>query len=532
MKKGIVVSLGTYSRLSLHSRSLDAAFVPWSTDLYSHLLTRFPLPPGTDLIPEGVLLEPKWTLAFHHHMTSDSAAHVTNDGPDAPAQVNGGIGQTFESDLLHSGNRDKMSDSEALQMTVTLDENRRLTPDTHWQDVRHLTLTGDAPAAYGPGDVLIIHPKNSSREVDQLIRCMNWVDVADRAIKFHFMKRLNNSSFYSPPPISLSPTGTTFRMLLTDHLDLTAIPRRSFFSLIAHFTDDQFHKDRLVELTKPEYIDELYDYTTRPRRSILEVLQEFDSVKIPWQWAANVLPELRGRQFSIASGGQLKTTQQGNARFELLVAIVRYSTVIKKTREGVCTRYLAALPVGTELRVGLQKGGLAITKAEAGRPVLMVGPGTGIAPMRSLVRERLQWLEETRASHGAKLNGRSNGIRVTARDILIFGCRNQSADYFYREEWKGLMEQMPLAVYTAFSRDQDRKIYVQDVIRQEAFSVYRLLWELGGMIYVCGSSGKMPHAVRDALVDVFRIQGNIGQVAAETYLESMEKEGRYKQETW
>ena len=489
----------------------------------------FPLPYGIEQVPEEVLLEPKWMLAAQHNDPSnlstpgEDEALPHRNGATVPRSINNSA-QTLDPKMRLN--------PVASQLTVTLDENRRMTPNDHWQDVRHLSFTGNAPAAYGPGDVLTIYPKNSAKDVNQLLHRMDWIDVADMAIQLTPTNLVNGGGFYPSPTVLLSEESTTLRRLLTEHLDMTAIPRRSFFSLIAHFTKDQFHRDRLLEFTKPEYIDELYDYTTRPRRSILEVLQEFESVKIPWQWAANVLPKLRGRQFSIASGGELKATQEGNARFDLLVAIVKYKTVIKKIREGVCTRYLATLPVGTEIRVGLQKGGLVANKSEAHRPVLMIGPGTGVAPMRSLIKERQYWLQQKETLAQEKTNRDCSGAQSTRKDVLVFGCRNRGADYFYQDEWKDLMERIPLAVFTAFSRDQNHKVYVQDIIRQQASSIHRLLVELGGIVYVCGSSGKMPKAVRAALLDVFRKEGNINERAAESYLESMEKDGRYQQETW
>lgn len=487
---------------------------------------------GVSPISEHILLEPKWTLALHQDARNGSVNQLANGYNDEPSSTDDLAEPKDETETVEHIKTGITATSITQHINVTLDENRRVTPGTHWQDVRHLVLRSDSPAAYGPGDVLTIFPKNASEDVDQLLQRMRWTDFADKPIRFTPTKSIVEGAFYPSPPISLSGPSTTLRTLLIEHLDLTAIPRRSFFSLIANFTDDQFHKDRLLEFTKPEYIDELYDYTTRPRRSILEVLQEFESVKIPWQWAANILPELRGRQFSIASGGQLKQSPDGLARFELLVAIVKYKTVIKKIREGVCTRYLARLPTGTKLRVGLQKGGLAITKAEAQRPVIMIGPGTGVAPMRSLIWERLQWIQEKvpDEDQNAEIH-LADPVRM-GHSTLFFGCRSQATDYFYQDEWQDLQQRMALTVLPAFSRDQNHKVYVQDVIKQHAMSVYCQLCEGRGLVYVCGSSGKMPKAVRAVLVDVFRECGALDDRGAERVLEGMEKEGRYKQETW
>ena len=287
-------------------------------------------------------------------------------------------------------------------------------------------------------------------------------------------------------------------------------------------------KDRLRELTSPEFIDELYDYTSRPRRSILEVLQEFDSVQIPWQWATNILPELRGRQFSVASGGLQKYRSEGRTRFELLVAIVKYKTVIKRLREGVCTRYLASLPLGTQIQVTFQKGGLGITRKHISRPVVLVGPGTGVAPIRALLWERLYWKEELMTTSA---NGKDEK-REIGESVLFFGNRKRDADFFFQDEWTYLESNIPLKVFKAFSRDQDKKIYVQDLIKQQSELVFELLYKSGGIMYVCGSSGKMPQSVRGTVVDIFKKVGGMDHLEAEGCMQKKEREGSYKQETW
>lgn len=372
-----------------------------------------------------------------------------------------------------------------------------------------------------------------------------------------------SSSSYPPAPIPHSADGAplTLRALLTNHLDILSIPRRSFFALLAHFASDAFQRERLHEFANPVYLDELYDYTTRPRRSTLEVLQEFSSVAIPWQRVASTIPPLRGRQFSIASGGRLKSGPAAETRIELLVAIVAYRTVIKRLRRGVCTRYVAALRPGQRLSVTLQRGGLAVSRAEARTPVVMVGPGTGVAPMRALVHERLAWWED-------------EGLpKPAVGDVLFFGCRNRDRDFFFRAEWEGLRERVE--VLPAFSRDQVSSLPSGSrgrVRRREADgkgrgrrfmcrtssagmrsacmrrSLRTVVWctsagksgpapsaDPGACVLtraISRSSGKMPQAVREALIEVFQSEGGLARTDAEAYLSKMEKEGRYKQETW
>ncbi|KAL8792487.1 MAG: hypothetical protein Q9195_004943 [Heterodermia aff. obscurata] len=505
-----------------HDEGLDATFVPWMTDIRRHLLEKYPLDGDLEPIPEATLIEPKWILALRKDLASQGSTFVAEGA--AVKSSNGKF----------NGDTTLFPKNNSQRLSVVLQENRRLTPTAHWQDVRQLSFTSSSVTSYDPGDILTIFPRNPPEDVDTLLDLMGWTSVADQEVCFIRNKSFGRKGHYSPPPVNLGSTSSSksLRKILTDNLDINAIPKRSFFSMIAHFTDDEMQKERLLEFVNPEYVDELYDYTTRPRRSILEVLQEFDTVKIPWQWVASVLPELRGRQFSISGGGQLKTDARRQARFELLVAIVRYKTVLKKIREGVCTRYLATLPEGSSLDVALQKGSLGVSKEQMSRPLVMIGPGTGIAPIRSLVWERLQWGQQVQTRPAESSNGSTSEKKDVGEMALFFGCRNKNADYFYQEEWNQLRKELPLQIFTAFSRDQKHKLYVQDIIRERPELVYRLLHELEGVVYVCGSSGKMPKAVRMALTEAFTRCGNMHQGDAEAFLQQMEKEGRYKQETW
>jgi sulfite reductase alpha subunit-like flavoprotein len=212
------------------------------------------------------------------------------------------------------------------------------------------------------------------------------------------------------------------------------------------------HLERLHEFTSPELIDELYDYTTRPRRSILEVLSEFDSVKLPWHKICSIIPIMRGRQFSIASGGTLKVptslspqitagSSPKDTRVDLLIAIVKYRTIIKRIRHGVATRYISALQPGQRLSVTLQQGSLGVKQSEINKPVVMISPGTGVAPMRSLAWERKRWREELDLSPMRP---------ECSKDLLFFGCRKRGIDTYFYDEW----DDLDVDVWVAFSREQ------------------------------------------------------------------------------
>jgi sulfite reductase alpha subunit-like flavoprotein len=409
-------------------------------------------------------------------------------------------------------------------VTVTCESNQRLTPKDHWQDIRQISFLVDGEFNYRPGDILTVYPKNHPEDVETLIRLQGWESVADKLIKFEEPKKRSYLRASFIPYVATMPTvdKPTLRSLLTNNLDITAIPRRYFFEVISKFTEDSMHRERLLEFTNPVYSDEFFDYTTRPRRSILEVLQDFPSVRLPWNLAPSILPLLRGRDFSICSGGALKWPEEKMTSFQICVAIVRYQTVLKKIRTGVCSRYLAALESETNLNITIRHSeSFNISKEKYEKPILMIAPGTGVAPMRSLIWERAYKREYGEIKPGSAL--------------LIYGGRNARADYLFKNEWESRV--LDVGVLTAFSRDQKEKHYVQDVIRQHANTIYEMLEKRKGCVFVCGSSGKMPLSVRAAIIDAFFETGRktdweFTRDQAESMMTALEKDGRYIQETW
>ncbi|KAK5628502.1 hypothetical protein RRF57_004217 [Xylaria bambusicola] len=381
--------------------------------------------------------------------------------------------------------------------------NNRMTPGSHWQDVRHLVIRvgelfdeDDYPSRihdddtdtdagrlyYTPGDVAVIYPKNFAQDVQALIDLMNWGDIADQV--FEHIPQSDDIPRKKPRhcfPLKHS----TLRDLLTHNYDITCIPRRTFFTEIAHYTEDTTHKDRLREFADPSHSDEFWDYTSRPRRSILEVLQDFPSVRIPYQHIPSIFPVIRGREYSIASGGDLMNDNQHHdgAIIELAVALVKYKTVLRKTRQGLCSRYIASLKPGTKINITIIPRNVPSTILNPLKPLLAIAPGTGIAPIRAILH------------HRAAMTKKHN-VKDTTRDILFYGGRNRSADFLFESDWKKL----DINVFTAFSRDQTSKVYVQDRLLENYKQVCEWLLK-DCVICLCGSSGKMPEAVRVALYD-------------------------------
>lgn len=523
-----------------HPEGHSAGLREWIVQLKQSMLQTFPLPDGVAALGDDEFLEPRWKLSLTGGSLEQTAAVSSDDNVDVPdGDSANGANESTSSPVAKTDNDEAIPsivpipirDSYSADL-VAID---RVTAADHFQDVRLLDLRLDRNYSYGPGAVAVIYPKNFPADVDEFIKLMHWENVADKPIEIVRSRANASGQATTPSPLrhlDLGSTNLTLRWLLENVIDIMSIPRRSFFANLSYFAgtsteDEEFQKERLLELANPELIDELWDYTTRPKRTILEVMMDFTTIQIPWQYALSALPLMRGRQFSIASGGDLKQDAEGRTRVQLLVAIADPpSPIIKwRRRYGVCTRYIVTLKPGQKINIGMQQGYLDAQPSELEAPVVMIGPGTGVAPMRAMAKQRHAW--------GKKLKGTNSGKHLE-NDVLLFGCRGKNTDYFFKDEWEQLSHTEGLQVWTAFSRDKDEpRSYVQDQIRQHASAIYRAVHDLNGRIYVCGSSGKMPKGVREAFLDVLVEQSaSMSREEAEAHLDGMENAGRYKQETW
>ncbi|KAI0022768.1 riboflavin synthase domain-like protein [Xylariomycetidae sp. FL0641] len=569
-----------------HEDGIDGTFLPWSISLRSHLQSEYPLPEGISPIPDDVQLPPKFTLVPAPAMACPEVVmtDACSGEPVAEQQSLDGVAARFshvddptidirrrEHELQRRFFGSLIRDTEAtangvapkgvdyldrfnvlkddpakysltenastgndrvpedllpipLSWTAYVDENHRVTPHKHWQDVRLLSLvvlprsnsagTRRFPLEYRPGDTLTIYPKNFPSDVQALIDLMGWGEVADTAFE-HQCKaewKAKGEPCYRLPTNCFPKPRSTLRQLLTNNYDITAIPKRSFFGQIAFYSKDPMHQQRLREFNNPSYSDEFYDYTSRPRRSILEILQDFPSVQVPYQHVPAVFPVIRGREYSIAGPGDVTSDDEDADTMvvQILVALVKYKTVLRKTRQGLCSRYLEALPRNTPLVFTVNRHGAPINREnnDGYKPLLAIGPGTGVAPLRAAIHERL--------AMGAK-----------AKILLFYGGRNRKADFFFEDEWKDFGNKVK--VITAFSRDQEQKIYVQDRIRENGALVCEFL-QRGAEIALCGSAGQMPIAVKQALYEVMVKGGLSPNIAAAK--ERLHRQHVFWEEVW
>lgn len=290
--------------------------------------------------------------------------------------------------------------------------------------------------------------------------------------------------------------------------------------MLQHFSHDELEKEKLNEFSTPEGTDERYSYANRPRRTILEVFQDFHKCakSIPLFRLLEIIPSIQPRAFSIASS----PTKHRN-EIHLLVAVVKYKTILHFPREGLCSTWLSTLAPGSKVPIWIKTGGIYFSaqkdlKEGGDKPVdlsfpcIMIGPGTGVAPFRSAIHERV-----------------CNGLKD---NVLFFGCRNRCGDFYFEKEWQHLIENGYLTLHTAFSRDQESKVYVQDKITQEGKMLWDLVKNKRANIFVAGNSKNMPDGVRNSFLQIFQKFGEMTENEAFQFYETLQKEKRYQQETW
>ncbi|KAI8380771.1 hypothetical protein BD560DRAFT_365320 [Blakeslea trispora] len=452
-----------------HYLGLDGAFIPWAKQLWEVVMQKYPT--DQPVIPDDVLLPPNYKLTF------------LTDDPQEPHQPY----QTLPGEV-----------------NLVVKENKRITAEDHFQDVRHIELVCEKDPSeldYQPGDIAVIRPQNLPVEVDGFLELMGWTDKADKYIQ------LTTTDPHQSLP-SHWPTRMRFKDLFLYHLDIFGVPRRSFFEMLSYFTPDQNLKERLQEFSSPQGQEDMWNYCMRPRRHVAEILFDFQPLDIPLDYIVDLFPLLQPRSFSIAS-----SLDAHPATMELCVAIVKYKTKLKRVRRGVFTKWLATWQPGDQIRsIRIERGTMTLPPSPE-IPLIAIGPGTGVAPMKSFIEHRI--------AQGAK------------RNVLLFGCRYPDKDYYYQEQWHSYEAQNQLSVWTAFSRqDPNRKCYVQDRIREHAGEVWDLIEYQQAKVVLSGSLDKMPEDVAYAFKQVFMQQGGLDAEEAENYYRDMVKTGQYQEECW
>lgn len=341
----------------------------------------------------------------------------------------------------------------------------------------------DSGITYEAGDSIAIIPENPDLLVKQTLS--------------YFINAIKSSVF------DKHQKEHTFEDYLKKHINLRDVTKKLLNELALRQLHPQ-KKDFLYEILKTENRELYLQYIEG--KEAWDVLEEHSEVQLtPQEFIACCLP-LLPRFYSISSSQSFV----GN-EVHLTVVEVAY-TAHDKERKGSCTHYLCqTLQEGDYFPLYLQKSHSFRLPIDDDLPIIMIGPGTGVAPFRAFMQERLY-------------------RKASAPSWLFFGEWNKQHHFFYEDFWKSLVDQNLLKLDTAFSRDQSHKIYVQDIMKQNQVDLYQWL-QNGAYLYVCGDAKRMAKDVEQTLLEIIINQGN-SEEEARNYIKQLRKEKRYQRDIY
>jgi len=365
---------------------------------------------------------------------------------------------------------------------VPLVEKRRLTENVSSKLTLHVAFSiKDTTLRYEPGDACGVIPHNDPNLVTEILQ----------SLRMHGNEQVSCGKAGS----------TTLHEALTHHLQITRLTGKTVkeYASLAQ-------GGSLAVLTNAESQSALERYIYD--RGLIDLLLEHPGVLQDPAELVSILPTLTPRLYSISSSpsahaGEIHTT----------VAVVRYNSH-DRTRGGLCSTLFAdRTSVSDRLPIYIHPNKRFRLPKDPDAPIIMVGPGTGIAPFRAFLHER-------RALNAKGLNW------------LFFGERSATTDYLYRDELESMYKDGHLTqLDTAFSRDQEQKIYVQDRMIERSRQLWQWLQE-GASFYVCGDASRMAKDVDAALHQIVETQGGLDSEAARDYVDTLKDQQRYHRDVY
>ncbi|MCK8101268.1 assimilatory sulfite reductase (NADPH) flavoprotein subunit [Bacillus sp. 2CMS4F] len=362
-------------------------------------------------------------------------------------------------------------------------ENLNLNGRGSNKETRHVELSLEGSGlTYEPGDSLGVYPENDPVLVDLLLQEMNW-DPEE-------IVTLNKQGDVRP-----------LKEALISHYEITVLTK-PLLEQAAHLTGSE----ELRELLAPGNEGKVKAYIEG--RDLLDLIRDYGPFSVTAQEFVSILRKMPARLYSIASSLSANPDE-----VHLTIGAVRYDAHGRE-RKGVCSILCAErLQPGDTLPVYVQHNQNFKLPKDPETPIIMVGPGTGVAPFRSFMQER----EETGAEGKA---------------WMFFGDQHFVTDFLYQTEWQNWLKDGVLTkMDVAFSRDTEEKVYVQHRMLEQSAELFEWLQE-GAAVYICGDEKHMAHDVHNTLLEIIEIEGNMTREEAEVYLADMQQQKRYQRDVY
>jgi len=387
--------------------------------------------------------------------------------------------------------------------------NRELHKEGSDRSCMHIELDIEKSGIrYHAGDHVGIYPINDPLLVEKIGKLLD-IDL-DTVFK---LTNVDEDAGKTSP----FPCPTTYRTALMHYVDIANTVKTHVLAELVQYARSDEDRDFLAKIVSGD--DEgksLYnDWVVKDHRNIVAILEDLPSVKPPLDHVLELLPRLQCRYYSISSSSKMYPKS-----IHITAVVVDWMTRAGRRQKGVATTWLkekvpsesdvVTVPIfvrHTTFRLP--------TKVKT--PVVMIGPGTGLAPFRGFLQER----------HLLKESGAPVGDTV-----VFFGCRKKSEDFLYQEELETYESGGTIAkLFLAFSRDQAQKVYVTHLLKQNREYIWGLI-EDGGHVYVCGDARTMAKDVHSILEETCMDCGNMSRQEAEKYIKNMSNKNRYSVDVW
>mmetsp|Transcript_23600 Transcript_23600/g.57162 ORF Transcript_23600/g.57162 Transcript_23600/m.57162 type:complete len:969 (+) Transcript_23600:326-3232(+) len=508
----------------------------------------------------------------------------------------------------HLVDREKRGLAPDAPFVATVKSGKLLTSEVKGsqKNVMHLELSLPGASAsednviYLPGDSIGIHCPNTLKEVDRLLARLKLrgeeiitsisQPTSDSSSKTSRRRgRASGSLAHIFLPVSV-------RDVFLYCIDITSPPRKTFLKVLASHCSEPNEKEKILSwcALNPEGRKSYAEEILKGRPSLADLLERFPSCSLPLEHLLEFASPLLPRYYSIASSPISHPTDVHIA-FSLVEYTVTKADGERIDRRGLCTDYLYRecscrnivsndylrkfrernLPKATDeplsLPVFIRRGGEFGYPSDIVPPMVMVGPGTGVAPFRGFLHYRqhqiralesgasgvgawrgLEWCDEDsddsdddrRVAYPGLSKRKTSPVTSITENfdephesigeaVLFFGCQKRNLDYLYGAELENFEDNGTLnAFHVAFSREQEKKVYVQDLMLKNAEYVYRLVVEKGGYLFVCGDGTRMAKDVMNAMIQIIVKQGKMSQGEAKAQVLKMMKEKKYVQDIW
>ncbi len=378
-------------------------------------------------------------------------------------------------------------------------------PNPSDRSTRHIEIELPEDVAYQPGDHLCVVPVNSPALVERALSRFGFDDQTYIRVDVTGGRR------------SPFPNGSTFsvKRLAEVYGELQAVASRRDIAILAANTRCPKTKPLLEALAAPAKDGEdLYrSEVFLKRKSVLDILDEHPACELPFAQFLEMIPFITPRYYSISSSPSMTP-----GRCSITVGVVEGPAHSGSgTYKGVCSTYLRDMQAGDMVQAAVKAPTTPFRlPGDPQKPVIMIGPGTGIAPFRGFLQER----------RALKDAGKTLGAAM-----LFFGCRHSQQDFIYADELKAADSDGIAELHTAFSREGDDKMYVQHLMQGQSDRIWELI-EAGAVVYICGDGAAMEPDVKHALAKIHVEHNKSALDESLKWIEDMAEEGRYVLDVW